>query len=88
MAESEHVERDRERPLLGVLGAGRDAGGKHSGPDLGDLGLLVLPQRGAEPSDFIRLVTMISGLIVHGATILRPLVAAPRGLQLGSFPHL
>jgi hypothetical protein len=72
MSESEHVERDRERPLLGVLGASRDAGGEHPGSDLDYLALVVLPQRGVEPPDFLTVVLLTGGLIVHGATILRP----------------
>jgi hypothetical protein len=37
----EHVERDRERPLLCILGSGGDAGGTDAGSDLGDLLLVV-----------------------------------------------
>jgi hypothetical protein len=41
MTEPEHVERDRERPLLCILGLGGDAGGTDAGSDLGDLLLVV-----------------------------------------------
>jgi hypothetical protein len=41
MTKPEHVERDRERPLLCILGSGGDAGGTDAGSDLGDLLLVV-----------------------------------------------
>jgi hypothetical protein len=41
MSEPEHVERDRERPLLCILGSGGDAGGTDAGSDLDDLLLVV-----------------------------------------------
>jgi hypothetical protein len=54
--EPQNVERDRERPLLSVLGSSRDAGGVDSGSDLGDLLLVVVPEQGVQPSDLLVLL--------------------------------
>jgi hypothetical protein len=53
MAKPEHVERDRERRLLGLFGSGGDAGGADPGLDRGDLLGVVLGEQRAQPPNVL-----------------------------------
>jgi hypothetical protein len=73
MAKPEHVERDRERLLLGLLGSGGDAGGADPGLDRGDLLGVVLGEQRAQPPNVLTRRGQLAGprRIGHAETILR-----------------
>jgi hypothetical protein len=81
MAKPEHVERDRERRLLGLFGSGGDAGDADPGLDRGDLLGVVLGEQRAQPPNVLPRRGQLAAprRIGHAETILRLLDPRPSG---------